>query len=170
MAETREEKKEKKKKKKKEIEKRRRVNREEGGARRKKAGWRNEGREFELNYILISRPFRRAHRDTPNIRRNLHFKLDTSCYDPEGFTGGWRNRLARLLPFSVKSTRAYPSVTETFKNFNAPGARWFLLKTSRTFLRRRGPFTFEYFTFSEQLPFEFTFQFSRRFFLCYVSS
>lgn len=40
-------------------------------------GWRDEGREFELNYILISRPFRL--RDMPNIRRNLHFKLDTSC-------------------------------------------------------------------------------------------
>lgn len=57
-----------------------RVEREEREAR-KKTGWRNEGREFELNYILISQPFRSAHRDMPNIRCNLHFKLDTSCRD-----------------------------------------------------------------------------------------
>ena len=81
MAETREEKKKKKKKKRKNRKKKKSGRRGRRRAR-KKTGWRNEGREFELNYILISRPFRSAHRDMPNIRRNLHFKLDTSCYDP----------------------------------------------------------------------------------------
>lgn len=82
-----------------------------------RSGWRwrlGEGGELELNYILISRPFRSAHRDMPNIRRNLHFKLDTSCRDSEGLVGDW-HRLARLLSFRQKAPRIHPASPEIFQ-------------------------------------------------------
>ena len=53
-------------------------------------------RGFELNYILISRPFRP--RDMPNIRRNLHFKLDASCHHEASPRRLGCRRLAKTPP------------------------------------------------------------------------
>lgn len=79
--------------------------RERGGG---KEGWRDEGREFELNYILISRPFRL--RDMPNIRRNLHFKLDTSCHhEARGLAGGFASSGGGgCCRFAVKTSARAP--------------------------------------------------------------
>lgn len=73
-----------------------------------KEGWRDEGREFELNYILISRPFRL--RDMPNIRRNLHFKLDTSCHhEARGLAGGFASSGGGgCCRFAVKTSAPAP--------------------------------------------------------------
>lgn len=43
-----------------------------------------EGIKLRFNFAAISQA-RVARRDTPNIRRNLHFKLETSCDGPRGF-------------------------------------------------------------------------------------
>lgn len=56
--------------------------REEGGGNKEKDGTdRRQGEEgikLRFNFAAISQA-RVARRDTPNIRRNLHFKLETSC-------------------------------------------------------------------------------------------
>lgn len=107
--------------------------RERGGG---KEGWRDEGREFELNYILISRPFRL--RDMPNIRRNLHFKLDTSCHhEARGLAGGFASSGGGgCCRFARKNFRARPPPLEMeiFKNFQRTPSE----KTSRAFTRRHG--------------------------------
>lgn len=101
-----------------------------------KEGWRDEGREFELNYILISRPFRL--RDMPNIRRNLHFKLDTSCHhEARGLAGGFASSGGGgCCRFARKNFRARPPPLEMeiFKNFQRTPSE----KTSRVFTRRHG--------------------------------
>lgn len=74
----------------------------------------------------------------PNIRRNLHFKLDTSCHhEARGLAGGFASSGGGgCCRFARKNFRARPPPLEMeiFKNFQRTPSE----KTSRAFTRRHG--------------------------------
>lgn len=70
---------------------------ERGGERER------EGIKLRFNFAAIS-PARVARRDTPNIRRNLHFKLETSC---GGGSRGLRCRRSIVVGIDVAAKSVF---------------------------------------------------------------